>query len=177
MNTKELLITGAERETGPAHARTVERIISNHPFLEDMSPHQLRLLSDCAIPEHFGANEIIFREGDPANRFYLLQKGQVALESYVPDKGRVCVETIGAGEVLGWSWLFPPYLWHFDARAIEPTDAVFIYGIPLRDECELDHELGYELTKRMAAVMMRRLQRSRRQLLENPICLSPNNRT
>jgi CRP-like cAMP-binding protein len=147
----------------------VERIISSHPFLEGMNAHQLGLLSDCAKPEHFAAHELIFREGDPANRFYLLQTGRVALQSCVPDAGRVCIERIGAGEVLGWSWLFPPYLWHFDARALEPTEAVFIYGAPLREECESDHELGYELTKRMAAVMMRRLQRTRRLLLKNPI--------
>jgi CRP-like cAMP-binding protein len=81
------------------------------------------------------------------------------------NKGMTPIQEIGAGEALGWSWLFPPYFWHFNARALEPTDAIFLYATPLRDECESDHELGYELVKRMAEVMLRRLQATRRQLL------------
>ena len=133
-----------------------------------MSPHQLRLVSDCAMPAQFDAGELIFREGDPANRFYLILKGRVALESYIKDKGTTEIQGIGAGDVLGWSWLFPPYFWHFNARALYPTEAVFIHGTPLRDECESDHELGYELMKRMAEVMVTRLQATRRQLLDPP---------
>ena len=70
-----------------------------------------------------------------------------------------------AGEVCGWSWLFPPYHWHFDARAVEPTEAIFFYGTRLREQCENDHDLGYELMKRMASVIIRRLQTTRRHLL------------
>src|SRR5204863_1801638 len=117
-------------------------------FLNEMIPHQLRLLSDCSMQTHFKAGELILQEGDPANRFYLIQQGRVALESFISDKGNTPIQTIGAGEVLGWSWLFPPYVWHFNARALEPTDAIFIYATPLREECESDHELGYELMKR-----------------------------
>jgi len=145
---------------------SIESVIRTHPFLEGMSPHQYRILSDCATRVQFGTGEAIFREGDPADRFYLIRKGKVALESYTSDRGIVCVQTIGAGDVLGWSWLFPPYFWHFDARALEPTDALFLYGTPLRDECEADHDLGYELMKRMAQVMMSRLQATRWQLLK-----------
>jgi CRP-like cAMP-binding protein len=140
-------------------------MLSQHPFMQGLSPHQIRLLVDCSMQRHFPDKEVIFREGDPANRFYLIRNGKVALESYVKDKGNTLIQTIGAGDVLGWSWLFPPYFWHFDARAIEPTDAIFIYATPMRDECECDHELGYELMKRMAEVMMRRLQATRKQLL------------
>jgi CRP-like cAMP-binding protein len=146
-------------------ATPVERILSTHPFLKGMTPHQLRLLSDFAMPAHFGRDELIFREGDPANRFYLLQSGVVALESCGNAKGRMRIEILNGGDVLGWSWLFPPYYWHFDARALEATEALFIYATPLREECEADHELGYELMKRMAGVMVKRLQATRRQLL------------
>lgn len=114
--------------------------------------------------------EIIFREGDPANRFYLIHNGKVALESYAQDRGMKQITTVGAGEVLGWSWLFPPYYWHFDARAVEPTEAIFFYATPLREECESDHELGYELMKRTALVMMRRLEATRRQMLKLDEC-------
>jgi CRP-like cAMP-binding protein len=155
----------AQAQNGDGRPKSVERIISTHPFFQGMSPHQLRLLADCAMPAHFAANEVIFREGDPANRFYLLQTGSVALESQILGKGKALIQRIGAGDILGWSWLFFPYFWHFDARAVEPTDAIFIYATPLREECESDHELGYELMKRLAAVMVKRLQATRWKLL------------
>jgi CRP-like cAMP-binding protein len=122
----------------------------------------------------FNAGETIFREGDPANRFYLILSGKVAVESYVREQGFKVIQTIGTGEVLGWSWLFPPYYWHFDARAVESTEALFFYGTPLRTECETDHELGYELLKRMAEIMLQRLQATRRQLLESPFRFTTN---
>jgi CRP-like cAMP-binding protein len=147
---------------------SLESHVRNHPFLRGLSPHQYRVLADCAMQTHFRANETIFREGDPANRFYLIQTGKVSLESFVKDRGCVQVQTIGPGDVLGWSWLFPPYYWHFNARSIEPTDAIFIYATPLREECESDHELGYELMKRLAEVMMKRLQATRWKMLALP---------
>jgi CRP-like cAMP-binding protein len=143
----------------------LQNLISQHPFLADLSPHHLRLLSDCAMSAHFTAGELIFKEGDPANGFYLIQKGRVALECYAKQPGETLIQLLYSGDVLGWSWLFPPYCWHFNARALEPTEAIFIYASPLREECESDHELGYELFKRMAEVMLARLQATRRQLL------------
>lgn len=144
----------------------VEKILADHPFLKGLAPHQCRLLADCAMVTRFQPGEVIFREGDPANRFYLILSGKVVIESYVRDKGTKLIQTIGPGDVLGWSWLFPPFYWHFDARALEVTAAVFFYGTPLRAECEADHDLGYELMRRMAEVMLQRLQATRRQLLE-----------
>jgi|SRR6266478_6573063 CRP-like cAMP-binding protein len=158
-----LTVTPRARENAPTPS--IESVISQHPFLAGLSPHHLRLLCDCAMPSHFLPDELIFKEGDPANRFYLIQKGRVALECYAKEKGNTLIQIIGTGDVLGWSWLFPPYFWHFNARALEPTEAVFIYATPLREECESDHELGYELLKRMAEVMLTRLQATRRQLL------------
>lgn len=144
----------------------VEKILADHPFLKGLTPHHCRLLADCAMVTRFQPGEVIFREGDPANRFYLILSGKIAIESYVREKGNQLIQTIGAGDVLGWSWLFPPYYWHFDARALEVTAAVFFYGTPLRTECEADHDLGYELMRRMAEVMLQRLQATRRQLLD-----------
>ena len=142
--------------------------ILNHPFAQGMTPHQVRLLSDFALPITFLAGESIFREGEPANRFHLIQSGKVALESYTHDKGNVIIQVLGSGDVLGWSWLFEPCHWHFNARALEPTDAIFIYGTPLGEECEGDHELGYELLKRIARIMLERLEAMRKQLLALP---------
>lgn len=144
----------------------VEKILSGHPFLKGLSPHQTRLLADSAMVTSFQPGETIFREGDPANRFYLILTGKVAIESYVRDQGNRLIQTIGPGDVLGWSWLFPPFYWHFEARALEATTAIFFYGTPLRAACETDHDLGYELIRRMAAVMLQRLQATRRQLLD-----------
>ncbi len=155
-------------KTGTSHRESVEHLISHHPFLQGMSPHQLRLICDHALRTHFTANDVIFREGDPADRFYLIETGCVALESQALGRAKALIQLLGAGDVLGWSWLFPPCFWHFDARAVEPTDAIFIYGAPLRKECESDHEFGYELMKRLAAVMMARLQATRWKLLRLP---------
>jgi CRP-like cAMP-binding protein len=145
--------------------RPIESQIKAHPFLEGLTLRQYQILADCAMQSRFKTGEAIFNEGDPANRFYLIQKGKVVLESRTLDGGVVPIQTLGPGEVLGWSWLFPPYSWHFGARAEEETDAIFIYGTPLRNECEADHELGYELLKRMAEVILARLQSARRKWL------------
>jgi len=113
---------------------------------------------------HFEAEQVIFREGESANRFYLIEHGKVALESSTLGEP-VKIEEIGDGDLLGWSWLFPPYAWHFSARALEDTTAIFFYGTVLRDYCEKDHSLGFELFTRMSAVMLRRLQAARQKLL------------
>lgn len=142
------------------------KLVAEHPLLCDLDPHSQRILSDCAMLTSFKAGESIFREGEPANRFYLILEGTVSLESYIGNSERLVIQTIGPGDVLGWSWLFPPYYWQFDACAVEDARAIFFYATPLREECEADHDLGYELMKRMAAVMLRRLQATRRQLLK-----------
>src|SRR5262245_49094187 len=92
--------------------------IAEHPFLKNLTPVQLKVLTDCAMRSHFNSGEVIFREGDPANRFYLIQRGKVLLESPVKEGSPVVIGIIGPGDVLGWSWLFPPYYWHLDARAL-----------------------------------------------------------
>ena len=144
--------------------QTLPEGIIAHPFLKGLSAHQLQILGDCAMEVAFSAGERLFREGDPANRFYLIVEGEVVLESDAGERDPVLIQTLGAGEVLGWSWLLPPYYWQFNARAVRPTKAVFFYGTRLREACERDHDLGYELMKRTAAVVIQRLQAARRQL-------------
>src|SRR5688500_3306107 len=114
----------------------------------------------------YGPGERIFREGDPANRFYLIESGTVALEARPEGKDLVRIQTLRGGGVLGWSWLFPPYTWHFDARTEEPTTAIFFYGTRIRENCEEQPELGYELMKRIADVLIKRLQETRNKLTE-----------
>jgi len=124
---------------------------------------QIHLLADYSMLVRFEANQVVLLEGDPANRFYLIRSGKVAIEC--SQEGRSCViETLGVGHALGWSWLFPPYLWRFSARCVEPTNAIFFYATPLRELCELNHHLGYELMRRAAEVMLDRLNATRRAL-------------
>jgi CRP/FNR family transcriptional regulator, cyclic AMP receptor protein len=136
--------------------------VALHPFLAGMNHTQLALLTDCAMASHFKPGQIIFREGEPANRFYLIESGNIVLES---GKDSIIVDAIGAGDLLGWSWMFPPYVWHFSARAVEPTEAIFFYGTILREYCERDPSLGYDLFKRIAPIMLRRLQAARDKML------------
>lgn len=154
----EMHLVGGDREK-------LEADVAAHPYLVGINPHHIRLLADCAMRAQFTAGQVIFRKGETANRFYLIESGKVALESSAGDQV-VRIGEVGAGDLLGWSWIFPPYLWHFDARAVEPTTAIFLYGTILREYCEADPALGYELFKRMSEVMMRRLQAAREKLSE-----------
>jgi CRP/FNR family transcriptional regulator, cyclic AMP receptor protein len=140
---------------------TFDSVALDHPFLKGFKSEQLDLLAANALPAHFQAGEVIFREGEMANRFYLVTQGVIVLETYTKDRGGALVDKIGAGDVLGWSWLFPPYYWRMDARAVEPTNAIFFYGTRLREAAEQDHDLGYELMRRVAAVAIQRLQTAR----------------
>ena len=164
-----------------ARAESMTTRVALHPFLAGMNRRQLALLTDCAIAVQFKKGQVIFREGQLANRFYLIETGKVVLESGSGLGDPVVVDTIGAGDLLGWSWMFPPHTWHFSARAIEPTTAIFFSGTILREYCEKDHSLGYELLKRISLVMNRRLQAARNKMLTvhnrsatlQPVGLSP----
>lgn len=151
-------------ETQSESDLTVARL-AQHPLLKGLNHDQLVLLADCALPARFKPGEIIFREGEQAKLFYLIEKGKVVLESGKDFGEPVVIETIGAGDLLGWSWMMPPYQWHFTARAVEPTEAIFFASPILREYCERDHSLGFELHKRMSAVMMKRLQAARIKML------------
>jgi len=147
-------------------ARRLDEILADVRFLAGMSADELALLAGCASNVHFDEGEILFREGDAANSFYVVRHGSVALELHVPARGGLTIETIEAGEVLGWSWLFPPYRWHFDARALSSVRATAFDGECLRGKCEQDPALGYDLMKRFAQVLMERLQWTRLRLLD-----------
>jgi CRP-like cAMP-binding protein len=134
--------------------------------MQGLGPSQLATLADCAMKTEFAPGQLLFNEGDIANRFYLILKGKVALEARSRGDSPLLIETIGAGEVLGWSWLFEPYTWHFDARAVEKTTAIFFYDTWVREQCEQDRDFGCELYKRVALVVIDRLQNARRRLLE-----------
>lgn len=145
---------------------TLQPILAAHPLFEGLEPRYLDLLTGCASNVRFESDAYLLREGEAANQFYLLREGRVALEVHAAERGQMTIETIETGEVLGWSWLFSPYQWHFSGRAIEPVRAIALDGACLRDKCEQDHDLGYELMKRFAAIIVERLQATRLQLLD-----------
>ena len=139
--------------------------VALHPFLVGMNRKHLALLTDCAMTAHFKTGQTILREGEFANRCYLIETGKVVVESGSNFTEPLAIETIGAGDLLGWSWMFPPYVSQFTARAVEPTSVIFFYGTILREYCEKDHSFGFELLKRISAVMVRRLQAAHKQML------------
>ncbi len=142
------------------------RILSEHPFLKGMTDQQLALLTGCASNVVFQPGDFIIREGQPADRFYFIRHGLVQVETHVPNKGPLVIRTRHEGEVLGWSWLVPPYRWHFDARVREQTRAIAMDGKCLREKCETDHDLGYEIMKRFSVIIAERLEATRLQLMD-----------
>jgi CRP/FNR family cyclic AMP-dependent transcriptional regulator len=145
---------------------TLERILREHPFFDGLAPDYLALIVSCASNVRFAAGEILFHAGEEANAFYLVREGRIALEIAPPGRPALAVQTLSRGEILGWSWLVPPYHWVFDARALEPTRAIALDGRCLREKCESDHDLGYELLKRFAHIVEQRLQAACVQLLD-----------
>lgn len=145
---------------------SLEHILEEHPFFHGLDKKYIQLIVGCASNVRFNAGEFLFREGEEANQFYILRPGKVALEIFVPERGPITIETVGEGQILGWSWLIPPHYWHFNARAVELTRAIALDGKCLRNKCEEDHDLGYELLKRFAHIVEMRLQATRLQLLD-----------
>ena len=131
-----------------------------------MDQEHLALLAGCASNVGFRAGETMFREGDEAETFLVLRHGCVAIAVHAPGRGTLTVETIDAGEIVGWSWLFPPHRWHFDVRALSDVRATAFDGACLRGKCDEDPALGYDLMKRFAGVFSERLKWTRLRLLD-----------
>jgi CRP-like cAMP-binding protein len=145
---------------------TLEPIIRQHPFFQGLTDRHMQLIVGCAKNVILDAEQLVFREGEAADQFYLIREGLVSVEVMIPQRGATTVQTVGEGDVLGWSWLFPPYRWHFGARTLKLTRAIAFDGKCLRTKCEKDHDLGYELLKRFSRVVTERLEATRLQLLD-----------
>ena len=146
--------------------RTLDTLIAESPLFAGMSEEELELVAGCGMNVTFEAGERLFREGDPADTFFLVRHGIVALDTYVPHRGALTVDTVGPGEIAGWSWLVSPYRWHFTGRAVEDVRAIRFDGACLRGKCDEDAELGYRLLNRFAKVLVDRLQATRFQLMD-----------
>lgn len=141
-------------------------ILRQHPFLAGLSDHYMEILLGCAANVHFDEGTYLLHEGEVANKFYLIRTGRIALETDVNARGALRIQTVGPGEVLGWSWLISPFRWHFSAVAVANVRAVALDGECLRKKCENDHDFGYEMLSRLAQVMERRMEATRLQLLD-----------
>ena len=139
--------------------------LAAHPFLHGMSRDQLSTLAEAARDVSFPARHRLFEDGGSAARFWLIQSGHVWLDLHVPGEGPVVIETIGMGELLGWSWLFPPYRWAFGAVAVTPVEAFEFDAPAVRELCAADPGLGYEFNQRVSRVLAKRLQATRIRLI------------
>ncbi|MHA7817620.1 MAG: cyclic nucleotide-binding domain-containing protein [Pseudohaliea sp.] len=146
--------------------KDLQALLRDHPFFAGMTDADLATLAGCAWNEQFEPGQHVFREGGEANRFYLIRHGRVALLTHGGNRGWLTLETLQDGDVLGWSWLIPPYRWQFDARARTTTRVTAFDGSCLRATCERDSRLGYDLVKRFAGELARRSAAARLQLLD-----------
>lgn len=144
----------------------IKAAISANPAFEGLDESCLSAMAESAARESFRAGELICREGATAEGFYIVVSGKVGLEVYAPERGAAIIQTIGAGSLLGWSWIIPPYRWRFDARALDEVRAIRVDGRALREECEKDPALGYRILQRVAGVFAERLIATRLQLLD-----------
>lgn len=143
----------------------LEPILKQHPFFKDLKKEYLDLIVGCASNVVFKEGEDIMRENEPADKFYLIREGMAAIYIPLHEQHSITIQTLDGGEIIGWSWLMPPYRYRFSCRAINNVRAIALDAKCLREKCEKDHDLGYELLKRLAGVFTQRLEAARQQII------------
>lgn len=146
--------------------KNINDIIKEHPFFKGFTADEINFISSCGQNKIFQQNEIIAKENAPANEFFLIRHGKVAICAIMPNRENKIIQTISEGEVIGWSWLFPPHRWMFEIIAIEPTRTLALNGKCLREKLDQTPELGYKLMKEFAQLLIARLNATRLQLLD-----------
>ncbi len=147
-------------------SQDIVELLACHPIFIGLPDERLKKIADSATTLSLKPRELVFQEDADATECYLILDGRVAIEIYTPDRGAVTIETVGSGDVLGWSWLIPPYQWHFDAKAVEETQALVLDATLLREMMNDSPEFGYQLAVRFVPVIVNRLQATRLQLLD-----------
>ncbi|MCX5697256.1 MAG: cyclic nucleotide-binding domain-containing protein [Candidatus Omnitrophica bacterium] len=142
---------------------TLEPILKQHPFFKDLPAQYIDFLMGCTSHVVFKAGEVILKEGEPADKFYVLRSGHVAV--YI-NQSHLTIQTIHEGDILGWSWLIPPYRYRFSAKAVENTRALALDGKCLREKCENNPDLGYALLKKIVNILTERLEATRVQVMD-----------
>jgi len=145
--------------------KSMDMIIKDHPFCEGLKKEYVDFIAGCASNVRFRAGEVIFKEDGPADKFYLIREGLVTIDMQATGHKHITIQTIGQNQILGWSWLIPPYKCRFTCRALEDTRAFAFDGKCLREKCEGNHDLGFELLKKLTRVFTERLGATRMQLL------------
>ena len=140
---------------------TLEKILSNYLMFHNLSEKHLKILSGVTTLVQFHPDELILPKGEKTQYFYLIRKGRVVLEEFLEDKGAMTLQVLGEGDILGWSWLVPPYRWHFDGKAVDEVEAFRIDAEKIRAKMNEDHDLGYELLRRFINIVVDRLQATR----------------
>ncbi len=146
--------------------QTLEPIIAELPLFKGMRREHIQLITGCAANVRVEAGEYLGREGQPADKFWVVRQGRLALEIHAPGRGSLTIQTISEDDVAGWSWLVPPHHLRFDIHAVTVTRALMFDGKCLRGKFATDHELGYELMQRFSRVIVRRLEAMSLQLLD-----------
>lgn len=154
---------------GNAPSPTLYALIAQQPFFHGLDAEQLQLLADSAMEMRFEAGQFLLQEGSPANRFYIILEGEVVLETETAERELTPIQTLGPGDELGWSWLFPAHYLQTNARAVVPTRALFFYGTRLAEHCEQDHDFGYQLLKRVGETLLARLQNLQKRLTQTTL--------
>ena len=145
---------------------SIESLIASHPFWAGAGPEQIAQLAGFAKLDRYGVGDLIFQERHQADHLYLLHRGHVALEAFLPGTGVTTVSVLGPGEALGWSWLFAPYQWQYSARSVDATEVIAFSAIKLREMAEQSPAFGRALVTHMAQVLLQRLQAERHKLNE-----------
>jgi CRP/FNR family transcriptional regulator, cyclic AMP receptor protein len=144
----------------------MDKVVREHRFFADLDEPTITLLAGCARNVRFEPGQYLFRTGEPADEFYLIRHGRVALDVVAPGRAGVTFQTAEEGEIVGVSWLLPPYRWMHDARAVDLVRAIGMDAKCLRGKCDADHDLGYEMMLRFVPLLVARLQATRMQLLD-----------
>lgn len=140
--------------------------LGRDPIFQDLEEPFLQLLAECAEEREIPPETFLFRAGEPASSFFLILEGSVMLEVYTPHRHAITLQTLKRGELVGWSWLLPPYRWSFDAHCMDPARVIAFDGHCLRQRFEQNHELGYQILQRFLPVMAQHLRAMQMQLLE-----------
>ena len=144
----------------------LEHTIARHEFFRDFKPQHLKIFQDCVSDAHYGRDQFILRQGQGAERFFIIRKGEVRLELQTPESGSIPIQTIGPDEIVGWSWIVPPYKSAFDARAVEHLHVIVFDTNELRRKCEQDFELGYRVLQKFTAALSSRFDTVRAMLID-----------
>jgi CRP/FNR family cyclic AMP-dependent transcriptional regulator len=139
--------------------------LPDHPLFSGLAKEFRQILAECAMRADFEPGDKVVDAGQPASCIYLVIRGSIDLETPAVESP-LRVQNLAAGDILGWSWLFPPYFWHFNAIAREPTQTIFFYGSRLRQQCDRNHDFGYELIKGMSQILIAHLHANRERWIE-----------